>query len=389
MAFQSSRQRKGINGNPEKTNLLLRNGAVIQPPLSDILVEAKRLEDLGLLKTHLLEYVLCANPQDRDYPPRNRHCQGRIYLDNELDEGGYEYRCLECERPVFPIQKRKQRYKELQVKVLPQGVKNYILDQLGKLKVNLKEITGGVYRVDVTDLGVIVCIVDSCEDPKYLTRDWAGNNPTCYIVTNPKDFKECLLNEEWLCRVSLADLASGQKDIETILHKASAALPQTMLKASVPVYTKGSLPIIPEPVSPPQKGRRFVVEVGSNIVRVECEIVVAPQAGIRFQIFRILWDQFFSDLKEGLPPQEFSPINLKKFKEIFYERFNQYLEDDVSLRKAINRLQTDIETTVKKKLGSAIDREDIIQTSPYQGGGKNNYGYRLNPFTVAIRPFQS
>ena len=58
------------------------------------------------------------------------------------------------------------------------------------------------------------------------------------------------------------------------------------------------------------------------------------------------------------------------------------------MRRAVNRLQADIETTVKRKLGSAIGREDIIQTCRWRGVvGEEDHGYRLNPSSVAIRPF--
>ncbi|MBI5787826.1 MAG: hypothetical protein HZA78_03090 [Candidatus Schekmanbacteria bacterium] len=336
------------------------------------------------------EYVLCANTQDRDFPPRNRYCRGRIYVEDEFDEAGYEYRCPECERPVFPSRHQKKRFKELHIKVSREGVKSYIFNQLGKLKVNVKDIAEGVYKVDLGNLGVVVCIVDYCCDSKYLAHDWASNNSACYIAVNPKDFEERFLDEEWLARVSLADLVSGQVDLEAILQKIPDFPPRTVLKASIPVYTKGHLPIVPESITPPQKGRRFVVEVGVEVVLVEGETVIFPQARMRFHVFQILYEQFLDDLKNNVLPGDFRTLNVDNLSNAVEERTGKEVEDVTSIRRTVNRIQTDIETTLKKKLGLPIDREDIIQTCRWQGGGKDDeFGYRLNPSTVAIRPFQS
>ena len=70
-------------------------------------------------------------------------------------------------------------------------------------------------------------------------------------------------------------------------------------------------------------------------------------------------------------------------------RTGKHIDDEMSIRRSINRLQTDIETAVKRKLGLPIDREDIIQTCRWKGQGEGDYGYRINPFTVAARPFQT
>ena len=44
------------------------------------------------------------------------------------------------------------------------------------------------------------------------------------------------------------------------------------------------------------------------------------------------------------------------------EEKHESVEDVEAIRKAINRLQSDIDTAVKKKLGLPINREDVIQT---------------------------
>jgi len=132
-----------------------------------------------------------------------------------------------------------------------------------------------------------------------------------------------------------------------------------------------------------------VVECGPNTVVVEGETVVAPQAGTRFDVFRILWDQFLDDMRQAVLPEQHRLINIKDIIKEIEARTEKYVEDETSIRRTINRLQSDIETAIKKKLGLPIDREDIVQTCRWKGQGEGDFGYRINPFTVAARPFLS
>ncbi len=390
MASPSSRRKNDLSVNREHVVRLLRDGAVISNPSQDVLKTAARLEKEGLVETRVREFILCAEPQDFDYPPKNRHCRGRLYVDDGLDEAGHEFRCPECDRPVFPVRYNKLRHKELRTKLLPQGITSYILSELANLKSSVKEISAGVYRIDIGDLGVLVCIADYCSDEKFLTRDWARTQTTCYLVVNPKSFDERFLDEDWIIRTSLADIICGQTKIKDwVCNAAECGPPQSVRTASVPVYTKGATPIVAEPVAPYQAGRRFVVECGPNTVVVEGETVVAPQAGTRFDVFRILWDQFLEDMRQAVLPEQHRLINIKDIIKEIEARTEKYVEDETSIRRTINRLQSDIETAIKKKLGLPIDREDIVQTCRWKGQGEGDFGYRINPFTVAARPFLS
>ncbi|MDP8237675.1 MAG: hypothetical protein P9X24_01175 [Candidatus Hatepunaea meridiana] len=390
MGSRSSRRKSVSSVDREEAAKLLRNGAIIQNPTKKLLEAAKHLWKAGLVETRVREYVLCADPKDSDFPPKNRYCLGRIYLKDGLDESGYEYRCPDCERPVFPKCYRKRHHRELYTEVSAQGVESYISAQLTKLNENVRRIADAVYRVDLGDLGVVVCIADYCAEEKFLTRDWAATHPTCYIVVNPKGFEERFLEEEWLQRVSLADVVSGMVDLENILHEhAASGPPPSVMNVSVPVYTKGPAPIVIESQQSSVENRRFVVEAGSNVVRVEGEIVVAPQASTRYEIFRVLWDRYLHDLKQALLPERYRFISIKDLIQELESPTGKCIEDEMNIRRTINRLQTDIETTVKKKLGLPIDREDIIQTCRWKGQAEGDYGYRINPFTVAARPFQT
>ena len=390
MASRSSRRKNVSSVNYKEAAQLLKDGAVIPNPTSTLLETAERLEKAGLVETQIREYVCCADPKDADFPPKNRHCRGRIYFKDGLDESGYEYRCPDCERPVFPNRYRKQHHRELHTKISVQGVESYVSAQLAQFNENVKRIADAVYRVDIGTLGVVVCIADYCAEEKYLTRDWAAAHPTCYIVVNPKGFEERFLKEEWLQSVSLVDVVSGAVDLEKIIRElAASGPPPSVMNVSIPVYTKGPAPVVIEPLHPSARGRRFVVEAGSNVVLVEGEIVVAPQAGIRYKIFQVLWGRFLDDLKQSLSPDLHRPINIQDVIQVLESGIGKHIEDEMNIRRSINRLQTDIEITVKKKLGLPIDREDIIQTCHWKGQGEGDHGYRINPFTVAARPLQT
>jgi hypothetical protein len=44
---------------------------------------------------------------------------------------------------------------------------------------------------------------------------------------------------------------------------------------------------------------------------------------------------------------------------------------------------------IKRKLGVPISREDIVQTCHMKGQSDTSGGYRINPFSVAVRPLRA
>ena len=387
MASKSSRRKSGSSNNLADCACLLCDGFAVDEPPEALVATGEHLRTLGLVEIQWKEYVCCADPQDGDFPPKNRHCRGHIYLDDALDEAGHDLRCPECERPVFPGYHRKRRHKEMRTAVSAQGVLAYVLSRLQEAAENVKETAAGVYRAEMNGTDLLVCVVDYCGDEKYLARDWARAIPTCYIVVNSKHGEGRFLDEAWVVRVSLAQIVCGDVDLKKRLQDVAAAgPPQVLRNASVPVYARGAPPIV-EPVAPPQSGRRFVVECGQNVVRVEGQVVVAPQAETRFDVFHILWQQFLEDLKAGAPPTKFRALSVNDL-DLRLQKEGTRHDDVTTIRRAVNRLQDDIATAVKKVLGLPIDREDIVQTCRWKGQNDENHGYRINPFTVAARPYQ-
>jgi len=387
MASKSSRRKSGSSNSLDDCARLLCDGFAVDEPPEALVAAGEHLRTLGLVEIQRKEYVRCADPQDGDFPPKNRQCRGRIYLDDALDEAGHDLRCPECERPVFPYQYRKRRHREMRTAVSAQGVLAYVLGRLQKSAENVREIAAGTYRAEMNGTDVTVCVVDYCGDEKYLARNWAKTNPTCYMVVNSKHGEERFLDEAWVARVSLAQIVCGEVDIKKRLQEVAAAgPPSTVLNASVAVYARGAPPIV-EPVAPTRLQRRFVVECGSKTVRVEDEVVVSPQAGTRFDVFHILWQQFLEDLKAGSPPTKFRALSVNDLDSRLQEEGTRH-DDVTTIRRAINRLQDDIATALRKRLGLPIDRENIVQTCRSRGQEDKDYGYRINPLTVAARPYQ-
>ncbi len=385
MASQSSRRRSDSRISLEHAAQLLQDGATLTAPSEELLASAVQLRKLGIVDFQLREFVQCAHPEDRDFPPKNRHCRGRIYVGDANQVSRKDLRCPECERPVFPDHYKKKRFPEVRTHVLEDGVLAYVGGLLG---VNSKSTARGVFHVDIVDPRTSVCVIDYAE-AKYLARERAIQHPTCFIAVNPRDFEDRFLQEEWVRRATLVEIVCGTVDLNALVRQVAAEGPPThILQASVPVCVITPSSVIVEPEQSAQPGRRFVVEVGPNVVRVEGLQVVAKQAGPRFILFRVLWQCFLDDLKAGLPPDQFHAKTLRYLIQELDAQTGKNVNDEMTVRRALNRLQSDIEKAVKKHLGLAINRNEVVQTLRWSGHADSNHGFRINPFTVIVRPFQ-
>lgn len=385
MASQPSPSKSGSAMQREHVERLLRHGAVLTAPGPEMRAAAKHLERLGLIRVHPAQFVRCADPEDADFSRTNRHCMGRIYVDGR----DQDLRCPECERRVFPDMDRKRRHRELGVEVLPQGVLAYVSGLLEKAGIGPTSICEGVFRVNAGPLGVFVCIAEFCEDPKFLARDWASTQPTCYITVDAAA-ADRFLDEAWLCRVGLAELVCGEADLAELVAKQAASGPPSCVRhASIPVYSKAARPQVLAPREQQGNRRLFVVELDEGVIRVQGQRVAAVQAATRYQVFRVLWEQYVEDLGQGRSPDEFQATDLDTMIRKLQEQSGKQLVDEVSIRRAINRLQTDITEAIRRRLGLPIQRDDVVETRRWKGQAGDGHGYRLNPRRVAVRPASS
>ena len=270
MASPSSRQ-KNASRNPSTEHVakLLQDGAVFQSPTAALSAAAEHLRSLGIIDTTINEYVRCANHEDVDFSSTNRHCPGRIHVSNDLSDSS-ESRCPECDRRVYPDQYEKRRFVELRSRVSRDGVLAYVGTALTTLDSDLRQCVQGVFRLDVDDATVHVCVVEYCDDERYLSRERAITNPTCFIAVNSRDFEGRFLAEDWVQRLCLAEVVCRAVNlIEVVRTTAVQDAPALIRQASIPVCGSSPLSVIVEPIQPSTPGRLFTVEVGPNIVRVD------------------------------------------------------------------------------------------------------------------------
>lgn len=368
---------------------MLQDGAVFQTPTEALTAAAKHLCALGIIDTTTNEFVRCANYEDRDFSSTNRNCSGRIYVSSGLS-GNAESRCPVCDRRVFPDQYEKRRFVELRSHVSRDGVLAYVGTSLAKLDSNFRRPAQGVFRLGVDDATVDVCVVEYCGDERYLSRERAITNPTCFIAVNSRDFEARFLEEEWVQRRRLAEVVCEATNLADVVRAtASQKAPAMIRQASIPVSGSRPLSVIVEPIQVSEPRRTFRVEVGPNIVRIEDVQVVAKQAGPRFIIFSVLWDCFLDDLKASLAPELFHAKPLRYLINELESQTGKEYPDETTVRRAINRLQEDIAKTIRKQIGLPIDREDIVQTCRKLGQTDDDFGYRINPISVAARPFRT
>lgn len=363
---------------------LLEDGALVERPGPEIEAAAHCLESLGLIGVERAEFVRYADSADGDFAWSNRVCPGQVVLPADYEDE--DLPCPVCGRLVFPETNAKRRHRQLRVRVKLDGVVAYLRSLLADDLGEPEEIAAGVLRVPVGTMGVYVCVVDACRDPRFLGRDWARTQPTCYVVVAPRLARR-FLEEEWIRRVKLSNIVAGENDlVAVVMEVGEAGSPTVVRNASVPVCATGVPPIVEGDRHTPQSDRCFVVQVTGDRVFIEGEPVMAAQADTRYVVFRLFWERFLDDLREGRVPEQYRVMDLPSIMKELADRMGRQLVDEMSIRRTINRLQADIMTTLRRKRGLPVGREDIIETCRWAGQGKREYGYRLNPLKVAVRP---
>lgn len=386
MASRSSPRKSSSSKRREALALLLRDGRTVPYPTAGVISAAVELKRIGLVTVLRREFVLCAEPRDRDFPyTRNRSCQGRIHLREDADEDGNDYRCPECDRVVFPQRNSKAKHLEIQVSICAEGVIHYVRGQLGRDGFAVKDVAAAVFRVDGAAADVFVCIAELCGDETYLTRDRACSQPTLYIAVDETTMHERFLPEQWVTKVCLADLLCGKVDLIGLVKQlARDGTPRSVLNVSVPVYSAGPpLVIVPHKGDPRQ--RQFFVEFTAKALRVNGVTILASQAKTRFRVFGVLWKRYLEDLGAGKSAEEFRTAKVKGIAQEMAKPPGRAVDED-AIRRTLNRLQGDIATAVKKITGDPIGREDIIESVRWTGQNDTDFGYRINPRTVVARP---
>ncbi len=378
MKSRLPRPKRGTDAIRDLYQRLLQHGATFGDASPALAECAVHLKGLGIALVEQIQFVQCSNPRDRDYGRGNPHCRGRIQLQSGLDEAGCDYRCPECERPVFPTKFGKQVTVELQVNLQMTGVENFVTSQLQMEVGAWGRVAAGVYCIDLHGSRAHVCIVDSCDSPQYLSLEMARHQPTCYIVVDPTTAAERIVDESWLTKVALADIVADPKQLRRALNElVNKGVPTHIGNLAVPVYSKTVMPLRIDDPMRNSNPRLFILQVSPESIRVNGVEVVDKRGSERHEIFRKLLRQYLSDLQSKLAANDFHPVSL--------DELGPSKDDAENVRKTINRLQQDIVDQIRESTGEPIDREDVIETCGRPGPANKRHGYRLNPRTIALQ----
>ncbi len=378
MKSRSSRPKNVSKVRRDVAERLLRNGATIKSPKPDDLSAADHLASLGLIDFGLVQVVLCADPEDADFGRGHRNCAGRIVVAHDHEDSKAELCCPVCDRRIYPDHYDKRRLTELRPRVSRDGVTKYCQGLLAEVDPSFKAVAEGAYRLGLGGAEIFVCLIDFLTDGMYWSQTWAEMNPACFVAVNPNHAR--FGEGEWLTRVSLAELVCGEVVLRDALQTAAAKGRPRGPNMAVALFGKGPAHTVVEPQRPSPSGRQFVVEVGPNIVRVDGETVVPANAKPRHRVFRILWQWFLDDLRSERTPEQFRAWTIDRLIEELASQTGKRETDEGNVRSLINNLQNTIAESLKRKSGTPINREDIVQSC--------RDGYRINPFSVVARPFQ-
>lgn len=384
MVSPSSRRKSGSAMRPDMVVQLLVDGNEIDNPDEELRGVATQLSQLGLIRIFESMFVRCAELGDVDFPRSNRRCQGRVYLEEDSED---HFCCPECGRFLHPKEDKKCQFTQFRVEIDQNGVLKFLESQLDTAGITPFQVTRGVFRATTDSVDVFVCIIGFCADQRYLSRDWARTQPTCYVVIDEVAAQR-MLEEEWIERVSLGDLATGQADLADMIEQvAESHPPSSVANMIIPIHTLGPRPRPAQINIRGSSDRWFAVEVTPETVLIEGEPVVAPQAETRYRVFRVLWRFFLKDVADGYRSDGFKVITLDELLDELSLDMSRQMVDVMSARRTLNRLQTDIMTTLRSRLGAPIRRDDIIETCRWEGQATGGHGYRLNPLHVMARPY--
>lgn len=384
MASKSSPRKNASSVSLEHAQALLRDGSRHDAPSPALLSAAAYLASLGIIRFGQRQYVRCANWRDRDFERRpNRNCDGEIDLVDGLDENEDAFACPLCDRPVYPDGDSKERFSKLTIELLDAGAENFLASMAAKVfgKENVRQLDSGVYRIDIEGDEVTILLVDTMGH-RYNKLQSLGERRCLLVLADMNTPPSRLPEEEWLARVTLAELVAEACSLPVCVRATAGDDQPRIVTSSIPIFS-ASRPILSQPSIAPRSGRQFVVELRSNTVLVDDVVVVNPQAGPRHQVFEMLWRQFINDLGQGLPAEDFTRIGIRDIMDALQQ------DDEGNARRLVNNLQNTIADQIRKQTGSPVDREDVVQTCKMKDQSDTTAGYRLNPFTVVIRPRQA
>jgi len=346
-------------------------------PNQNYITAAKYLSDLELIKMQERFYIICSYRQDRlDWPNVvDQYCDNEIFIDEDFDEVCDNIICENCHRDILPNTYKKQRFHRLSVYLNPEKIMNWFEGQLSNANFLWQKIEEGVYHVGGQGEIVSLIILDFCTNPTFLTIDRLRVNPTVLVIIR-KNLPDIPLN---LPIVEMVDLLCQRKTfIEVFQEAVKKGVPELIPNISMQILHTTYVPL--KQIEPTKKKDLLELQLIEGKLYVSNIEIINEKAVACMRVFRVLFEQLLDDCKKGLSPALLSIHELTK-------RLNLDTEADPEhhIRKPLNTIQRTIKTTLAKKLGLNIGRNDVIQTVGWPGSSRKDYGYRINPFTVVIK----
>jgi len=120
---------------------------------------------------------------------------------------------------------------------------------------------------------------------------------------------------------------------------------------------------------------KFLLECGSEKATVDGILVATSENGFGHIILRILLKRYYEDKAKEIPLNQFCFTPLCEIISEIEARQGFQISDEMTVRKAMDRLRNDIERIAKERLGRPIKWGDFIEN-------RRRKGYRINPFLV-------
>jgi hypothetical protein len=381
MASRSSRQKNAGSkvGRRALFARLLRQGERFQNPGVDILEAAAELQASGLIQLRQAQAVFCANPDDRDFPPRDPDCPGLIELREGADEGGGDYACPTCDRLVHPTRSAKERVQVLTARLDQQGIERFVLQQCGQATADLV-FERGVLVLPGRPQNRFICIVDFCTHPVFLDRGWIATQPCIYITVDPR-VRVHLGTTHQARVVELVDLVCGGVVLDELLDQSSRADAHAT-RAGPCMRTNPAAPSRPslDERLRNQRSHRFAVALIDQGVVVEGMVIGCDTNGVPYLSFTELMHQAASDVASG---REITPLTAKEIADRINGKLPAATVNPGNVQKGLKRLDRSI-VELLQRAGFFINEGDVIENVARAGKYRGRPGFRLNPDKVSL-----
>lgn len=339
---------------------------------------------MGLIKPRMAHAVLCANPNDRDFPPGDPDCAGLIELRTGADEGGGDYACPVCGRVVYPMLRAKpakQQVTLLTVTLNRTGIERFLQLRCGEAAAG-QTFESGVLVLPDRPQNRFICIVDFCSDPNFRTPGWVERQPCIHIVV---DWQAQAL----LCaalrthHVELVDLVCGAVVMDELLRQASVVGPRPACAEQNVAWPRAAPPL-PRPGAgiTDSSCRKLVIGLTREGVVVEGMLVKCNASAVPYLAFAELMQQAASDVAAG---REIFPLTAKQIAERIKRGLPAANVDPGTVQTGLRRLEQSILDHLSAA-GLRVSRDQVIENVARAGKYSDRHGFRLNSDKVALDP---